>query len=106
MKSIFRIVSFIILLSAVISCRSTKKLQTAVNKKDTVITVKNRPASTDSLKAGKDLFAILNSKKIDFKTFSAKIKVEYEDSKGKKPDFTAYVRMKKDSVISISIVGN
>lgn len=93
-------------MSAFFSCRSTKKLQTAVNKKDTVVTQINIPSSPDSLKAGKDLLVNLAGNRINFKTFSAKIKVQYEDSKTKQPDFTAYVRMKNDSVIWISIVGN
>lgn len=105
MKNILRILSIIILLSAFISCRSTKKLQTAVNKKDTVITVKNI-STDDPMKAGKDLVTSLTNNAINFKTFSAKIKVEYEDAKGKKPDVTANIRMQKDSIIWISIVGN
>ena len=104
MKNILPIISAVILLS-IISCRSTKKLQTAVNKKDTVITVKNVP-SVDSLKGGKDLVNTLTKNMIDFKTFSAKIKVQYEDAKGKQPPVMAFVRMKKDSAIWISIVGN
>ncbi|HEY8690386.1 MAG TPA: DUF4292 domain-containing protein [Chitinophagaceae bacterium] len=104
MKNILPILSAVILLS-IISCRSTKKLQTAVNKKDTVITVKNVP-SVDSLKGGKDLVNTLTKNMIDFKTFSAKIKVQYEDAKGKQPPVMAFVRMKKDSAIWISIVGN
>lgn len=89
------------------SCRSTKKLQTAVNKKDTIIPVKIMPSSSpDSLLAGKELFTKLSNTRIDFRTFSAKIRVEYEDSKKKQPDVTANVRMKKDSIIWISIVGN
>src|SRR5687767_126680 len=102
MKNIFPIAATVILLSIFISCRSTKKLQTAVNKKDTVITVQNVPAP-DSLKAGKDLFGTLLHNRIDFKTFSAKIKVEYEDVKGKQPDVIANVRMEKDNIIWISI---
>ena len=102
MKNIYRISGIVILLSIFISCRSTKKLQTAVNKKDTVITVQNVPAP-DSLKAGKDLFSTLIRNRIDFKTFSAKIKVEYEDVKGKQPDVIANVRMEKDNIIWISI---
>jgi hypothetical protein len=44
----------------------------------------------------------VHDKQIDFKTFSAKIKVEYEDGKGKQPNITAYVRILKDSLIWIS----
>lgn len=91
-----------ILIAGIFSCRSTKKLQTAVNTKDTV----NKTKVIDSLQSGKDLVASLNKNKIDYKTFSAKIKVEYEDAKGKKPDVTANMRMQKDSIIWISIVGN
>ncbi len=78
MKNIFLFLITVILLSTFFSCRSTKKLQTAINKKDTVITVKNVP-SPDSLNAGKQLLGTLFSNRINFKTFSAKIKVEYED---------------------------
>ncbi|HUS03496.1 MAG TPA: DUF4292 domain-containing protein, partial [Chitinophagaceae bacterium] len=67
---------------------------------------KNAPSSPDSLKAGNNLVSTLNRNRINFKTFSAKIKVEYEDAKGKKPDVTANIRMQKDSIIWISIVGN
>ncbi len=41
--------------------------------------------------------------KINFTTFSAKIKVEYEDNKGKQPDFNAFVRLYSDSVLWVSI---
>jgi hypothetical protein len=101
MKKNFLIVSVVIVLSTLFSCRSTKKLQTAVNKKDTVVSVKNSAA--DPLATGKNLLNTLNSNRINFNTFSAKIKVEYEDSKGKQPDVNAIVRMQKDSVIWISI---
>jgi hypothetical protein len=101
MKNILPILIAVFLLS-IVSCRSTKKLQTAVNKKDTVISVKNT-LSVDSLKGAKDLVNTLGKNMIGFNTFSAKIKVQYEDSKGKQPDVNAFVRMKKDSVIWISI---
>ena len=43
---------------------------------------------------------------IDFKTFNAKIKVEYQDNKGKQPDVTAVVRIIKDSAIWISLTAS
>ncbi len=101
MKNIFRILSAVILVSGFLSCRSTKKLQVAINKKDTIVSVKNSTA--DPLSAGNRLFNTLTSNRINFNTFSAKIKVEYEDAKGKQPDVIANVRMLKDSVIWISI---
>ena len=45
----------------------------------------------------------IRSNFIDFKTFSAKIKVDVEDKNGKQPDLIAQVRIIKDSAIWISI---
>src|SRR3989337_4525232 len=40
---------------------------------------------------------------ISFNTFSAKVKVNFEGKDGKKSDFNAFMRLKKDSVLWISI---
>ena len=89
-------------------CRSTKKLQTAINKKDTqIVSVVHTPTSSpDSLKEARAVMSHLTDHRIDFNTFSARIKVDYEDTKGKLPSVMAYVRMTKDSVMWISIVGS
>jgi len=42
---------------------------------------------------------------IDYNTFSAKVKVDYSNQQGHQPNFTAHIRMKKDSVIWIDISG-
>lgn len=84
------------------SCKSTKKIQAAINKKDTTSVRITNQAELDSLAVIKSTISDIHSKHIDFKTFSAKIKVEYEDNKGKQPNITAYVRMIKDSAIWIS----
>ena len=86
------------------SCRSTKKLQTAISRKDTQLVVTPAPVdSVDSLNGASDVLKSLARNKINFTTFSAKIKVQYEDYKGKQPDFNAFVRLYKDSVLWISI---
>ena len=103
MKLFINILIASILLYGVESCRSTKKLQTAVNKKDTAILVHTLPKSKDSMKLGQSVLANLSKNHIDYKTFSAKIKVQYEDGKGKQPDVNAFLRMYKDSVIWITI---
>jgi len=90
----------IIFLLIIGSCRSTKKLQTAINKKDTVAIVR---VDTDSLKLIQDAMDDVHKHYIDFKTFSAKVKIQYEDSKGKQPDVNAFIRIKKDSLIWVSI---
>ncbi|MFT3704122.1 MAG: DUF4292 domain-containing protein [Agriterribacter sp.] len=94
------------LLSVVIySCRSSKKLQSAMVKKDTVITmVVNPNESSDSIKLVRNTFNSIHNNHIDFSTFSSKVKVDYEDSKQRSYDFNAYVRIKKDSVIWVSII--
>jgi len=103
MKYLIRIVFGIILLYSVNGCTSTKKLQTAVNKKDSVVVITPAPKSTDTLNGAYDILKSLEKNRINFNTFSAKIKVQYEDDKGKQPDFLAFVRLYKDSVLWISI---
>jgi hypothetical protein len=102
MKTIFYLL--VALLSIVIvSCRSTKKIQTAISKKDTAQVVKVNDSKFDSAGFIKNVSTHLDQNYIDFNTFSAKIKVDYRGSDGKSNDFNAFVRMKKDSVIWISI---
>jgi len=78
-------------------------LQTAVSRKDTQLVIIPAPANNDSLKGATDILKSLDKNRINFTTFSAKIKVQYEDYKGKQPDFNAFVRLYKDSVLWISI---
>ncbi len=59
--------------------------------------------TTDSLNGATNILKLLEKNRIQFTTFSAKIKVQYEDKKGKQPDFNAFVRLYKDSVLWISI---
>src|SRR6185312_3913259 len=101
----FRFIVCIAFLSSVIySCRSSKKLQSAMVKKDTIITVLVNPNESDSAKLVHTTFNKLAQNHIDFTTFNSKIKVDYKDSKQRNYDFNAYVRIKKDSVIWISII--
>lgn len=83
-------------------CRSGKMITNAIAPKDTtkVIIVNT---SVDSMILVNSAREIIQKNKIDFKTFSAKIKLDIEDSKGKKPDLLANIRIIKDSAIWISI---
>lgn len=93
-----------VLFVAMGSCRSTKKIQTAITKKDTtqvMIPVEDHKA--DSSRFIHELYQSIEKNRIDFKTFNGKIKVDFEGSDGKKTDFNAFVRVKKDSMIWISI---
>ena len=73
-------------------------------KKDSVSVVTVAPeARLDSIKFINQVYSEIQKNKIDFKTFSAKIKVDFEGGDGKKSDFNAFVRMAKDSAIWVSV---
>ena len=93
---------FGIVLQSLTGCKTAKKIQASIDKKDTTSVHITNSSAEDSLKVIRDEMDALSKKQINFKTFSAKIKVEYEDSKGKQPNITAYVRILKDSLIWIS----
>lgn len=88
-------------------CRSAKKIQKAINtpRKDTaqtIVKVTDDPHA-DSVKFINETLNRIEKNKINFKTFSAKMKVNYEGGDGKSYDFTAYLRIQKDSIIWISV---
>lgn len=102
----FQGVLFVITLASMSSCRSVKTIQTAITKKDTVLTAPVVAPRFDSTRLIREVLDTLNKNHIDFQTFSAKMKVHYESSSdGKKYDFTANINMQKDSVIWINISG-
>lgn len=100
--SSFLFLTIVVLLS-VTSCRSTKNIQKVIEKKDTVAVKPDAPVYThvDTLNMIQEVFN--GYKPIQYTTFSAKIKIDYFNSKGKQPDFVANIRMRKDSIIWISI---
>ncbi len=87
------------------SCRSTKKIQTAIAQIDTVavavVPIDN--SGKDSMDFIKENYNKVMSNRINFTTFAAKIDIDYEDANGKKYNVNAHLRMYKDSVIWISI---
>lgn len=87
------------------SCRSTRKIQTVITKKDTVqvITVPDA-GHADSLRFIHEVYERIMQNKIDFNTFSCKVKVDFEGRDGKKSDFNAFIRLQKDSVMWVSII--
>jgi hypothetical protein len=106
MKNFLSILVTIGMLLAFSACRSTKKIQQAMVKKDTVavvLPVEKLPTHEDTMRMVNEVLTNVQKKYIDFKTFSAKIKVDYSNNKGRQPDFVANVRMLKDSLIWISL---
>ncbi len=100
---LYWILSLIVLAGFTLSCRSTKKIQTAINKKDTSSVIITSRSSDDSLLMMSRTVDSLHKSNIDFKTFAAKIKVEYVDNSGKQSNVTAYVHVMKDSLIWVSM---
>jgi len=99
-----RLIIIIALVGLVSSCRSTKRIQTVIAKKDSSqIVGKQSDSKTDSMRFIREIYQSIQKNKIDFTTFSAKIKVNFEGNDGKKSDFNAFLRLKKDSVLWISI---
>lgn len=100
MRLLLFLVSFIILMG---SCRSTRKITSVVSKKDSTVVVV-RPEDSDSAKSVKATFEKIRSQQITFNTFSSKVKIDYNDDKNNRIDVNAFLRMKKDSAIWISII--
>jgi hypothetical protein len=95
---------FTILVDA--GCRSTKKIEKAItsSRKDTVTRMID--SGTVDLKADSQrfiryVFNRLEQNRIRYRTFSGKLKVNYEGSDGRSYELTAFMRMLKDSLIWI-----
>lgn len=92
-----------------VGCRPAKKIQrveNAIAKKDTVAkkVIVQPEERVDSLSLVKGIIANLDKSRIDFNTFSARVKVEYQDKNGG-DQANASIQMKKDSAIWISLTG-
>ncbi|HEY4334418.1 MAG TPA: DUF4292 domain-containing protein [Puia sp.] len=105
----------LLLIGSLAGCRSTKKISKAIAttniRKDTTgdaaraaaAATSPRDAHADSLEVIRQAVVGLGQNHIDFQTFSAHMHVHYEGSDGKDNEFNAVVRIKKDSMIWVSI---
>jgi hypothetical protein len=94
-------------------CRSTKKIQKVIAttniRKDTTgdaaraANAPKRDVHADSLEVIQQALTGLGRNRLDFQTFSGHMHVHYEGGDGKDYDFNAVVRIKKDSLIWVSI---
>jgi Domain of unknown function (DUF4292) len=100
-----RLLLIIVSIGCLTACRSSKKIQTAMAKKDTSarIMVTPSPQTNDSVQFINSVLKGLVHNRIDFKTFSAKINVIYLDADNRNYNVNAFVRMHKDSAIWVSI---
>lgn len=106
MKFISPVCILFILIFSAFSCKTVKQINKAIAPKDTTAVIIANQPNMDSLLMIKKTIDNLNHNYIDFKTFNAKIKVDYQDSKGKQPDVTAIVRIIKDSAIWVSLTAS
>jgi len=97
-----RFLFLILSISLLASCRSTKKIQTAIGKKDTTQMV-HTSVKDDSTNYIRSAVQQINTNKINFKTFSAKINVGYRDAEEQDYNVTAFVRIYKDSLMWVSV---
>ncbi|HLG40305.1 MAG TPA: DUF4292 domain-containing protein, partial [Chitinophagaceae bacterium] len=87
-------------------CRPTRKIQNVITKRDSVVVVAPpEKKGEDTAKIIKENFARLQTQKISFTTFSARMDVDYVGADGKKDKVNATLRMYKDSLIWISLTG-
>jgi hypothetical protein len=99
------ITASILLLAACGTVKKVEGIQDALSKKDTAqIVVVSAIPIVDSAAIVKDIMGKVEQQKINFKTFNAKIKVDYEGAE-KKDNYTVYLSMVKDSVILIRVKG-
>lgn len=106
--NIQHIIIFLLLTVFSFSCRPTRNISRVVHTKDSTQTACFKSDSLHIVDSAKILANILNQINhniIDFKTFSAKIKIHYASNIEKNSDFTAFVRIQKDSIIWLSLTG-
>ncbi len=102
-----RVLASSLIIVICISCRSTRSISKVISVRDTTKTV--CLTKQDSMKVNdvtiKNILTQLNRNIITFQFFTAKMKVNYENSNTKDANFTANIRIQKDSIIWISLTG-
>ena len=99
------IIATILLVAACGTVKKVEGIQDAFAKKDTAqIVVVHEIPVVDSAAIVRDIMGKVVKQKINFKTFNAKIKVDYEGAE-KKDNYTVYLSMVKDSLILIRVKG-
>lgn len=104
-----KFVKILLLLTIAASCKTVKKvatIQEAIDKKDTTQTVViTETPKVDSASIVRGILEKVVTNNILFKTFNAKIKVDYESAENS-DSYTGYLSIAKDSLIYIRIRGS
>lgn len=91
------------------ACRPAKNIQKTENvipRVDTVVISENKSENQKPVveSSHEDVFEKINKNKILFSSFNAKARIQYEGNEGG-DDATAFIRLKKDSIIWLSLRG-
>jgi hypothetical protein len=109
MKTIFAYAWMLIFASIFIEgcfCKTTKRITKAIGTRDTLQTqVVNSNTNIDSIVVIKKHLELLNANNITYKTLKTKAKVEYANSKEGFPVFNAFIQIKHNEKIWVSIRG-
>ena len=87
------------------SCSSSKKFKSSFPVTDSLLNDRGGMDST-LLDSARNELQNLKNNRIDFQTFSAKLKVNYADVNGSQPEGNVVLRLYKDSAIWISLSGS
>lgn len=102
-------IKVLLLITIAASCKTVKKvatIQEAIDKKDTTQTVViTETPKVDSAAIVRNIMEKVVTNNIQFKTFNAKIKVDYESAENS-DSYTGYLSIAKDSLIYIRIRGS
>lgn len=97
---------YLMIISASFACKSVKKVQivnAAISKKETAPTIVIKEVErVDSAAIVRDIMGKVVKMKIDFTTFNAKLKIDYEGQETSQK-VTGYLSIQKDSVIYVTI---
>jgi hypothetical protein len=113
MQKFLAVIALVVAMAAIAAgCRSTKKIQKVIaapsnTRKDSVVAaipaVQPEDRHADTLRIIQQTVSGMTRSRIDFQTFSARMKVHYEGGDGKDYEFNAFIHIKKDSLIWVSI---
>jgi len=103
---LFAILLSIAMLNACRPARKVQKIETAINHFDTAHTVVIPPVEkkVDSFSVVKNIIKNLENSRINYKTFSAKVKFDYQSANDEN-HATANIHMRKDSIIWVQLTG-
>ena len=97
-----RVILVVAVAIGMVSCKPTRQIQTAIAKKDTVQVATNT-AHLDSMAFIDRTLGRIDSNRIGFNTFTAKVNVDYRGADDKNYDVNANLRMYRDSAIWVSV---